>query len=115
MLKQRIAILKDNGVIGEDVAEFVNKTIDIMASDYPQIDEDRATMFTTHLAMATQRIKTGETVDMMDEEMWKEITECPEYPQASEFSKKMFAVSTIDFPESERKFLMLHICNMLGE
>ncbi len=115
MLKQRIEILKNGGVIDEDVAAFVNKTIDIMQSDYPEIDQDRATMFTTHLAMAAQRIKTGETVEMMDGEMWQEISECPEFRKASEFSEKMFAGSTIAFPESERKFLMLHICNMLAE
>ena len=56
MLKMRIQILKNGGVIGEDVAEFMNKVIDMMAADYPQIGMDPAAMFTTHLAMALERI-----------------------------------------------------------
>lgn len=115
MLKQRIEILKNGGVIDADVAEFVDRTIDIMNSDYPQIDMDRAAMFTTHLAMATQRIRTGEAVEMMDDGMWQEITEAPEYPQAREFADKMFAATSIEFPECERRFLLLHICNMLAQ
>ena len=52
MLKMRIQILKNGGIIGEDVAEFMEKVIDMMAADYPQIPMDPAAMFTTHLAMA---------------------------------------------------------------
>ena len=66
MLKQRIQILKMGGVIGEDVAEFMNKVIDMMAADYPQIGMDPAAMFTTHLAMALERIKKGEVVEALD-------------------------------------------------
>ena len=115
MLKQRIEILRNGGVIDNEVAEFVNRTIDMIASEYPQIDADRAAMFTTHLAMASQRIKTGETVEMMDADMWQEITEAPEYPTAKDFAEKMFAMTKIEFPECERRFLMVHICNVLAE
>ena len=65
MLKQRIQILKMGGVIGEDVAEFMNKVIDMMAADYPQVGMDPAAMFTTHLAMALERIKKGEVVEAL--------------------------------------------------
>ena len=34
MLKMRIQILKQGGIIAEDVAEFMNQVIDMMAADY---------------------------------------------------------------------------------
>ena len=115
MLKQRIQILKMGGIIGEDVAQFMDNVIDMMASDYPKVDMDRGAMFTTHLAMALERIKKGEIVDAMDEEMWAEIQEAPEYEQALEFRGKMLAMCPVAFPESESKFIVLHICNILAD
>ena len=114
MLKQRIQILKMGGIIGEDVAEFMNKVIDMMAADYPQITMDPAAMFTTHLAMALERIKKGEIVEALDEEIFAEVLETPEYPMAVEFRNKMLAFCPVEFPESEAQFIAMHICNMLA-
>lgn len=115
MLKQRIQILKMGGVIGEDVAAFMDKVIDMMAADYPQITTDPAAMFTTHLAMAVERIKKGEIVDALDEEIFAEVTECPQYPMALEFRDKMLSFCPVEFPESEAQFITMHICNMLQQ
>ena len=114
MLKMRIQILKNGGVIGEDVAEFMNKVIDMMASDYPQIGMDPAAMFTTHLAMALERIKKGEVVEALDAEIFAEVLEAPEYPQAVQFRDKMLSFCPVEFPESEAQFICMHICNMLA-
>lgn len=114
MLKQRIQILKMGGVIGEDVAEFMDKVIDMMAADYPRIGMDPAAMFTTHLAMALERIKKGEIVEALDAELFAQIEETEEYPQAVEFRNKMLAFCPIDFPESESQYIAMHICNMLA-
>lgn len=115
MLKQRIEILKTGGVIGADVAEFMNKVIDMMAADYPQIPMDPATTFTTHLAMAVERIRKGEIVEALDEDLFEDVKACPEYPMALEFRDKMLAFCPVAFPESESQFIAMHICNMLAE
>lgn len=115
MLKMRIQILKQGGIIGEDVAEFMNKVIDMMAADYPQIPVDPAAMFTTHLAMALERIKKGEIVDALDEEIFAEVLEAPEYPTALSFRDKMLAFCPVEFPASEAQFILMHICNMLQQ
>ena len=114
MLKTRINILKMGGIIGEDVAQFMNQVIDMMAADYPQIGMDPAAMFTTHLAMALERIKKGEVVDTLDEEVFAEVMEAPQYAQAVEFRDKMLAFCPVAFPESEAQFILMHICNMLA-
>lgn len=115
MLKQRIQILKMGGVIGEDVAQFMNQVIDMMAADYPQIDMDHATMFTTHLAMALERIKKGEFVDKMDDMMWEDIQAAPEFQMAVQFRERMLGFCPVAFPESESQFIVLHICSMLEQ
>lgn len=115
MLKTRIQILQMGGVIGEDVAQFMNQVIDMMAAEYPQIGMDPATMFTTHLAMALERIKKGEIVDALDEEVFAEVTEAPQYPMAVQFRDKMFSFCPVEFPESEAQFIAMHICNMFAE
>ncbi len=114
MLKMRIQILKNGGVIGEDVAEFMNKVIDMMAADYPQIGMDPAAMFTTHLAMALERIKKGEVVEALEDEIFAEVLETPEYPMAVQFREKMLSFCPVEFPESEAQFITMHICNMLA-
>ena len=114
MLKMRIQILKNGGVIGEDVAEFMNKVIDMMAADYPQIAMDPAAMFTTHLAMALERIKKGEIVEALDADLFEQIRECDEYPQAVAFRDQMLTFCPVEFPESEAQFIVMHICNMLA-
>ena len=115
MLKMRIQILKQGGIIADDVAEFMNQVIDMMAADYPQIPTDPAAMFTTHLAMALERIKKGEIVEALDEEIFAEVLECPEYPAALGFRDKMLAFCPIPFPDSEAQFILMHICNMLQQ
>ena len=115
MLKMRIQILKNGGIIGEDVAAFMEQVIDMMAADYPQIPMDPAAMFTTHLAMALERIKKGEIVEALDEEIFAEVLECPEYPAALGFRDKMLAFCPIPFPDSEAQFILMHICNMLQQ
>ncbi len=115
MLKQRIQILQMGGVIGSDVAEFMNQVIDMMAADYPHIGYDPAAMFTTHLAMALERIKKGEIVEALDEDIFAEVAESAEYPQALEFRDKMLSFCPVEFPASEAQFIAMHICNMLAE
>lgn len=114
MLKTRINILKMGGVIGEDVAEFMNKVIDMMAADYPQIGMDPAAMFTTHLAMALERIKKGEIVEALDADLFEQVQESDEYPQAVAFRDKMLTFCPVQFPDSEAQFIAMHICNMLA-
>ena len=114
MLKTRINILKMGGIIGEDVAEFMNKVIDMMAADHPQIGMDPAAMFTTHLAMALERIKKGEIVEALEPEIFAEVLEAPEYPMAVQFREKMLSFCPVEFPESEAQFIAMHICNMLA-
>lgn len=115
MLKQRIEILRSGGVITRQTAEFVNDVIDLIQGQYPQVDADHAAMFTTHLAMAMERIAKGELVDEMDPFCWEQVRQTPEYPMAEEFCGKMLALCPVELPPTERDFILLHVCSMLEQ
>lgn len=113
MLKQRIEILRSGGVISGQTADFVNRVIDLIQRDYPDVAADHAAMFTTHLAMAMERIEKGELVDKMDPFCWEQIRKTPEFPRAQELCARMMALCPVELPAVERDYIVLHICSML--
>lgn len=114
MLNRRIAVMEASKVINEDTAGFMNKVIEILENEHVCADSERTVMFITHLALAVQRISTGKTADPMEEDSWKEIKQCPEFKRAEELCEKIVSAGSVEFHENERKYLTLHICNMLA-
>ena len=115
MLRERIRILYEGNVISKGVKDFVDYTIDSLEEQMPKTDEEKLKMFTTHLAMATQRISEGKIVDSMDELIWEELLEDELYQTASDFYETIMEQSPVDFPTSEKQFLILHIRTLLDE
>lgn len=115
MLKQRLRIMYQGNVISKEVLGFAEYTVDVLKKQLPEVDDEKAKMFTTHLAMAAQRISGGAIVEDLDDLMWQEVMASEHFQDARDFYEKIILRSTIDFPESERKYLILHICNMLNE
>lgn len=112
MLKTRIQILNQGNVISKEVADYVNEVIDMMYAEIEEPDMSKAEMFTTHIAMATQRIWNNDAVEELDDDTWKEITESETYATALIFCEKMLLKAPVQCPESEKRFIMLHLCNL---
>lgn len=112
MLKKRIEILEQANVISKEVAGYVNQVIDILHKDVPDYEMSKAEMFITHLAMATQRIFTGAPVEEPDEAIWEEILQSDNFSKAEAFYNNIQAFSPVSYPEGEKKFLMMHLCNL---
>ena len=115
MLKTRIEILEQANVISKEVAEYVNEVIDMMCEELKEFDVEKAEMFTTHIAMAAERGKSGEGVEELDRDIWISVTESENYGKAAEFYEKMLKEAPIQFPENEKQFIMLHLCNLLEQ
>lgn len=111
MLHERIKILEDAGVISHEVARFVVEVIRLL--EPYQFDEAKMEMFTTHLAMATQRIIQSEEELMIDEEIWKQIEMDVKFNDAQVLFGAMAKLSPVEFPIEEAKFLTMHLCNLL--
>ena len=111
MLKERIEILRSAAIINDEVAQYVNKVIDIL-QEY-DFDEAKMEMFTTHLAMAVQRIMVSGAVDQLDDSIWKEVQAFNTFDVAKQVYSNITRDVPVKIPESEEKFLLMHLCNLL--
>ena len=111
MLKDRIEILRSATVINDNVAQYVNKVIDEL--ERYQFDESKMEMFTTHLAMAVQRIMTSGAVEQLDESIWNEVQNFDTFNEAKQVYANIVSEAPVQIPESEEKFLLMHLCNLL--
>ncbi len=114
MLKERIKILVEGNVISKQTGDFVNEVIDMLYAEYTYINEDGAVMFTTHLAMATNRVANNEPVDELDAELWGQIKEADNFDKAVQAYEKVNELTFVNYPESEKQFLVMHLCNVLN-
>ena len=110
MLVERINILQEANVISKEVGYYVIKVIDLF--DEYNFDESKMEMFTTHLAMATQRTVDQNEELEFDETIWSQIELDPKFNQAIELYDMMSKHSPVPYMESERKFLIMHLCNL---
>lgn len=112
MLKDRIEILRNATIISDEVAEFVNRVIEQELADL-KVEESLLEMFTTHLAMATQRVCTNQDVETLDDALWKEVQQQANFKQANAWYDKIADYAPCKYPEEEKQFLMMHLCNLL--
>lgn len=112
MLKTRMMILNQGNVIDNEIKDFMDASIDLLHEEYPSIEDEKFVMFTTHLAMASQRIKNGEIVELMDDAMFSQITQTEHFAKASDVIAKLNEIANIKFPESEQQYILLHLCNI---
>lgn len=111
-MKFRINILQENGVITKDVQDFMHQVIDYLAVQYPDVTQEQATMFITHLAMATQRILAGTIAEGMEASIFGEVMKHTGYDNALQVLSYIEQHSVVKYPESERQYLVLHLCSM---
>ena len=110
MLTERINILQEANIISKQVGDYVIKVIDLFY-EY-KFDESKMEMFTTHLAMATQRTVDQNEELEFDETIWSQIELDPKFNQAINLYDMMSKHSPVPYMESERKFLIMHLCNL---
>lgn len=115
MLKKRIQLLLDKQVISEEVAAFMVRVIDVIDKELPNAPHDHVERFTTHMAMAAERVRRGEMVEGLDPDDWNQVETCEESLRGRKLFDEMTALSPVCFPESEQQYLLLHICNILAE
>lgn len=111
MLKDRIEILRSAAVIQDSVAEYVNHVIDQLEPFH--YEESKMEMFTTHLAMAVQRILTNGEVDTLDDAIWDDVKQSSSFKEAQDLFAELKKDAPVEIPESEEKFLLMHLCNLL--
>ncbi|MFT4006889.1 MAG: PRD domain-containing protein [Lacrimispora sp.] len=114
ILNQRLDILEKNHVICKKVADYSRKAVVRILEEKPDAEEDKAAMFITHLAMAGQRILDGVVEHPLDNTLLDGIKKEPVYQRAVTLKEELLKETEIQFPEAERDFLTVHLCNLLS-
>lgn len=112
MLKQRIEILLNANVISNECAGYVNKVIDLLAEH--ELEQGKMEMFTTHLAMATERIIKHEDLTCLPDDVWQQIASHNQYKKAEEVYQKISLLAPIKIPNEEMQYLIMHLCNLFS-
>ena len=111
MLKERIEILKSTKVISEETAGYVCSVIDELQKEFAEKVSEME-MFTTHLAMATQRTLDHEEVETLDDVIWEDVLTSQVFDKASEMCEEIAAKAPCEFSDGEKRFLIMHLCNL---
>ena len=111
---ERLRLLKNSGVITQDVENILQLVLVWLSDRGIPIDGENGQMFITHLAMAVQRARSSEAVQGLPEEILRQVEASPYYLVAREFMSFMDSLG-VNLPDSEKGYVMAHICSLLEE
>ena len=111
---ERIEILQVNRVISEKVADYAKRIVDRILLEMPEAEQEKLEMFITHLAMAGKRAEEGAEENPIDEAILQGVKEEEAYEQAIVLRDQFLSMTDIKFPETEKDFLSVHLCNLLS-
>lgn len=114
-LYQRLKILQKGGAITQEVADYSSMVVELLIDQKPDADDDKAVMFITHLAMAGQRILDGKEEAPLDKKILEAVRQEPVYGEALEFLRIMLSRTELNFPDTEKEFLAVHLCNLFTQ
>lgn len=115
----RIKILREAGLIKEEVADICRNVVDMALKEKPDVDEDKLAMLVTHLAMGTQRVINGEEENPLQEGILEAIQSEPGYEKGCMLTEKLLGIIhekiiISEFPQTEKDYLKLHLCNLFS-
>lgn len=114
-LLERLEILHSAGMIEDSVVELCEKTIDLILEEVEHPSTEKMEIFVTHLAMAAHRILHDEIESELDSVILSSLQEEAVYEQANALVMRMEQLSNLNFPDSERHLLLIHVCNICKE
>lgn len=114
MLKKKLELLKESNVISNQVYECVIEIMDkiIVENDY---DKNKYEMFILHMAMALSRVFNGDDNINMDDCIWNDIKNSEYFEKTDELYKKICKKISRSFPEGEKKYIYLHLNNLMNK
>lgn len=114
-MENRLNVLYEANVIDEDIKDAcMNIHRDIFVEKSLHKKEAYETLM-THLAMASQRIKEGLSVDKMDAVILNELKDQDLYEESQKFYGMIQSYFSFELPEEEKDYITLHLLNLLQE
>lgn len=116
MIRQKLTILLDSGVIDQETHDYVLHVLEYLTSKHIVEDEQKADVFLTHLAMADMRRKSSETVNSLEPFIRDEIEADSKFFHSKELWQDLQRLNEDKkFDDAELEYFYLHIINMLRE
>lgn len=113
-MKERLELLQHSKVISAESAAAcidISKLIENRLGIAPENEQFQ--MAITHLARAFDRILEGSPItDGLDEEMFREITEDPDYLKIEQLNKEILERLAIDPPATENSFFLSNLMSL---
>ena len=94
--------------------EQAKKIVELITECGSPMDEEKMAMFTTHIAMAIQRILNGDVENPLEEAVLEELRKEEAYEKADEVAEKIYDIIEVEFPETEKEYLVVHLCNLFS-
>lgn len=114
LLMKRLDILNESDEVDEDIKNAVVNFAEDIEKEYSiVINEENGAMLITHVAMALSRIKRGEKIDSIDEEIFNQVKKTKVYSNMPKFYENIEKNLDIKIPESEKGFIALHLCTLI--
>ena len=110
-LEYRLNILKSSNVIDDEIYEKLIKLLNYLRNDWNIIlTEDNGSMLITHLSMALKRIKEGENVNKIDEEVYNDALKSDKLEEVKKIYNGIVEnVFSEDLPEEEKKYIYVNL------
>lgn len=109
----RLRILRDAGQIGDQTLKRVKEAVGWLAERQLVLDEENGAMFVTHLAIALERLQKGEAVEGLAPALLTEVKGSKHCAAGEQIAKELEELWGIVLPESEKGYVMLHLCMLL--
>lgn len=113
-LYERIKILQDSGLVVPKVARFCENAVNMVLEERPDADGEKFAMFITHLAMGTQRVIDKKEENPLQPEVVEALKEESGYEKSCLFSQKILGTIDVEFPQTEKDYLKIHLCNLFS-
>ncbi|MCX3066843.1 MULTISPECIES: PRD domain-containing protein [Cetobacterium] len=113
-LQTRLEILNVSGAITDCTKDVMLNVINMFNEKHNiELTEDNGAMMVTHLSMAITRVKNGEPVKTIDEEVFKETLESEHIERANLIYDDLSEVLDVTLPDDEKKYMLVNICVIL--
>lgn len=109
----KLNILMDSSIIDsselqllDDIDEMLHKSI------HGEVNDE---MLLIHIATMFDRLKKGNIIDSMPEEVWQQIISKSEIDQAQGLFNSVKLFFKMGIPESERQYIVMHLLTIVRE
>jgi transcriptional regulatory protein LevR len=115
-LMLRLRILREAGQLKEKNYEAILKVIELLNTRWGVVlTEDNGAAFTTHLAIAFERMDKSEPVAGIGDYIMQELTSQPCFSQSGEALKAIAVIYGREIPEYEEGYILIHLCTLFSK